>query len=63
VNEPIVTPATAQMEELKKAGKLKPENFFNGELARSRAADYTRVARATIEAITKHDPQRPRRQR
>jgi hypothetical protein len=45
------------MEELKKAGKLKPEDF-NGELARSHAADYTRVARAAIEAITKHDPQR-----
>jgi endoglucanase len=58
VNEPIVTPAPAQMEELKKAGKLKPEDFFNGEFARSHAADYTRVARAAIEAITKHDPQR-----
>ncbi len=58
VNEPIVTPAPAQMEELKKAGKLKPEDFFNGEFARSHAADYTRVARAAIEAIAKHDPQR-----
>jgi len=58
VNEPIVTPAPAQMEALKKAGKLKPEDFFNGQFARSHAADYTRVARAAIEAITKHDPQR-----
>jgi endoglucanase len=46
------------MEELKKAGKLKPEDFFNGEFARSHAADYTRVARAAIEAIAMHDPQR-----
>jgi endoglucanase len=28
VNEPIVTPAPAQMEELKKAGKLKPEGLL-----------------------------------
>jgi len=45
VNEPIVTPAPAQMEELKKAGKLKPEDFFNGEFGRSHAADYTRCPR------------------
>src|SRR6201988_384059 len=46
VNEPIVTPPPAEMEELKKSGKLKPADFFNGEFARSHAADYTRVARA-----------------
>jgi endoglucanase len=58
VNEPIVLPPPAQMEELKKAGKLKPEDFFSGEIARSHAPDYTRVARAAIDAIAKHDPQR-----
>jgi hypothetical protein len=57
MNAPIVTPAPEQMEERQKAGKLKPEDFFNGEFARSHAADYTRVARPAIEAITKHDPQ------
>ncbi|HXO33911.1 MAG TPA: cellulase family glycosylhydrolase [Candidatus Acidoferrales bacterium] len=54
VNEPLVTPAPAQTEELKKSGKLRAEDFFNGEVA----ADYARVARAAIEAITKHDRQR-----
>lgn len=58
VNEPIVLPPPAEMEELKKAGKLKPEDFFSGEIARRGAADYTRVARAAIDAIAKHDPQR-----
>lgn len=58
VNEPIVLPSPAEMEELKKAGKLNPEDFFSGEIARRGAADYTRVARAAIEAIAKHDPQR-----
>jgi len=58
VNEPIVMPTPAEMEELKKAGKLKPEDFFSGEIGRRHAADYTHVARAAIEAIAKHDPQR-----
>ena len=58
VNEPIVLPPPAEMEELKKAGKLKPEDFFSGEIARRGAADYTRVARAAIDAIAKHDAQR-----
>ena len=58
VNEPIVLPPPSEMEELKKAGKLKPEEFFSGEIARRGAADYTRIARAAIDAIAKHDPQR-----
>lgn len=58
VNEPIVMPPSAEIEELTKAGKTKPEDFFSGEIARRGAADYTRVARAAIEAIAKHDPQR-----
>ena len=58
VNEPIVMPPPTEMEELKKEGKLKPEDFFSEEIARRGAADYTRVARAAIDAIGKHDPQR-----
>jgi endoglucanase len=58
VNEPIVMPSAAEMEQLKKAGKDRPEDFFSSELGRKHAADYTRVARAAIEAISKHDPQR-----
>jgi endoglucanase len=57
VNEPIVTPTPAQMAEMEKDGK-KPGNLFSGDFARSHAEDYTRVARAAITAIAKHDPQR-----
>ena len=58
VNEPIVIPTPAEMEELKKVGKGSPQDIFSGEFARRHAPDYTRVARAAIAAISKHDPQR-----
>jgi hypothetical protein len=54
VNEPIVIPTAPEMEELKKA-KLESQNSLRGELAKRHAADYTRVARAAIEGISKHD--------
>jgi endoglucanase len=57
VNEPIVMPPSAEIEEQKKAGQSKPADI-SAEIARRHAADYTRVARAAIEAISKHDPQR-----
>jgi endoglucanase len=57
VNEPIVMPTSAEIEEQKKAGQAKPADIST-EFARRHAADYTRVARAAIEAISKHDPQR-----
>lgn len=58
VNEPMVTPTAAEMEELKKTNKTESQNFLRGEFMRRHAADYTRVARAAIEGISKHDPQR-----
>ena len=58
VNEPIVIPTSAEMEELNKTGKGKPRDIFNGELPRRHAPDYTRVAQAAIQAIAKHDPLR-----
>ena len=57
VNEPIVMPTSAEIEEQKKAGQSKPADI-SAEFARRHAVDYTRVARAAIEAISKHDPQR-----
>jgi endoglucanase len=57
VNEPIVTPTAAEMEELNKT-KPESQNSLRGELAKRHAADYTRVARAAIDGISKHDPQR-----
>lgn len=58
VNEPIVMPTATEMEQLQKTGEGKLEDFFSGESGRKHAADYTRVARTTIEAISKRDPQR-----
>ena len=55
VNEPIVTPTTTEIEEVKKVGQ---SDDFKSEFARRRAADYSRVARAAIDGISKHDPQR-----
>ncbi len=57
VNEPIVMPTSAEIEEQKKAGQSKPEDI-SAEFARRHATAYTRVARSAIEAISKHDPQR-----
>lgn len=58
VNEPVVTPNSTEIEELKKAGKFTPGNVFNAETAQRHAPEYTRVARAAIDAILKRDPQR-----
>lgn len=57
VNEPIVTPIPVELDALKKA-KGKPQDISGGGFARRHASDYTRVARAAIDAISKHDPQR-----
>ncbi|HUC29772.1 MAG TPA: cellulase family glycosylhydrolase [Candidatus Acidoferrum sp.] len=56
VNEPIVMPTAVETEELRKAGKTSQEIF--SEIGHRHAGDYTRVARAAIEGIRKHDPQR-----
>jgi endoglucanase len=58
VNEPLVLPRAAEIEAHKKAGKTTPEDAFHSEYMRQHAHDYTRVARAAIEGIRKHDPQR-----
>lgn len=58
VNEPIVMPTATEMQQLQKTGNGKLEDFFSGELGRKHAADYTRVARTSIDAIAKRDPQR-----
>lgn len=57
VNEPIATLSQAEKDELQKADKSKREDFLK-EISRRHAADYTRVARAAIEGIKKHDPAR-----
>lgn len=58
VNEPIVQPTAAELAELKKAGITKSEDVYNSEVMQAHARDYVRVARAAIDGIRKHDPQR-----
>jgi len=59
VNEPIVLPPPAEMEDLKKADKdNKAQADFSRSYARRHADDYTRVALAAIKEISKRDPQR-----
>jgi endoglucanase len=58
VNEPMVTPTAAEMEELQKANKTESQNLLRGEFMRRHAPDYTRVARAAIEGISKRDAHR-----
>ncbi|MGA8490373.1 MAG: cellulase family glycosylhydrolase [Terriglobales bacterium] len=58
VNEPIVAPSATEMEELENANKTESEKSLRGEFMSRHAADYTRVARAAIEGISKHDPKR-----
>lgn len=55
VNEPIVTPTGTEIVELKKA-KPESQNSLRQEFAKRHAADYSRVARAAIEGISKRDP-------
>jgi len=58
VNEPLIMPSTAEIEQLKKAGKFSPAEIFNPEIIQRHAGDYTRVARAAISEIRKQDSQR-----
>lgn len=57
VNEPLVLPTSAQLEELKKADKKDAARLF-GEYLRQHGQDYSRLARAATEAIRKEDPHR-----
>jgi len=57
VNEPIAVPTAAETEQLKKADKTQA-NALRGKIAQRHAADYTRVARAAITEIAKHDAER-----
>lgn len=58
VNEPLVPPTAEEVADLKKAGKTKPEDIFSSDVLERHSQDYVRVARAAIEGIQKHDPQR-----
>lgn len=58
VNEPIVPPTAAEAAELKSAGNNGNSLQVLMQIAGRHAEDYTRVARAAIDAIGKNDPKR-----
>ena len=58
VNEPLVLPSAAELADLPKAGPDKTKQVLESEFTRAHAKDYVRVARAAVEGIRKHDPQR-----
>ena len=58
VNEPIIQPNAAELQELAKAGITRPEDIFSSAVMQAHAKDYVRVAGAAIDGIRKHDPQR-----
>ncbi|HUJ95725.1 MAG TPA: cellulase family glycosylhydrolase [Terriglobales bacterium] len=55
VNEPFEIPTPAEQKQL---DQMKPEDRPNSEIGRRGARDYSRVARAAVEAIRKQDPER-----
>ncbi len=58
VNEPIVMPDAAEVTEVEKHGPFKTAEYFNLERLHVHLKDYSRVAKATADAIRAHDPER-----
>lgn len=58
VNEPIALPNAAEFAELQKRGPVKTTDLFNPDLLQRYAKDYTRLAKASADAIHARDPER-----
>ena len=58
VNEPLVQFTAAEIDGLRKARETNSEDIFRQEVIQRHATQYARVARAAIEGIRRHDPQR-----
>jgi len=58
VNEPLIQPTAAELQELAKAGITKPEDIFKSAVMKSHEKDCVRVAAAAVDGIRKHDSQR-----
>jgi endoglucanase len=58
VNEPVVLPSDAERAEMEKHGPVKTSDPFSPEFLQRHANDYTRLAKASADAIRAHDPQR-----
>jgi endoglucanase len=58
VNEPIALPTEAELAEITKRGPVKTTDLFNPAFLQRHAKDYTRLAKASAEAIRAQDAQR-----
>lgn len=58
VNEPIALPTEAELAEMTKHGTVKTTDLFNAAFLQRHAKDYTRLAKASADAIRAQDPQR-----
>jgi len=58
VNEPIPLPNEAELAEMQKHGPVKTADLFSPEFLQRHAKDYTRLAKASADAIRSRDPQR-----
>ncbi|MGB8734351.1 MAG: cellulase family glycosylhydrolase, partial [Candidatus Sulfotelmatobacter sp.] len=58
VNEPVALPTEAELAEITKHGPVKTTDLFNAAFLQRHAKDYTRLAKASADAIRAQDPQR-----
>jgi len=58
VNEPVALPSESELAEMEKHGPVKTTDLFSAEFLQRHAKDYTRLAKASADAIRAHDPQR-----
>ncbi len=58
VNEPIALPTESELAEMEKHGPVKTKDLFSPEFLQRHAKDYTRLARASADAIRARDPER-----
>jgi len=58
VNEPVVLPTKSELAEMEKHGPVATKDLFSPEFLQGHAKDYTRLAKASADAIRARDPQR-----
>ena len=58
MNEPVALPTEAELAEITKHGPVKTTDLFNAAFLQRHAKDYTRLAKASADAIRAQDPQR-----
>jgi endoglucanase len=58
VNEPIALPTESELAEMGKLGPVKTKDLFSPEFLQRHATDYTRLAKASADAIRARDPER-----